>query len=101
MAAISKHKEDHEIDMTGLDVNILPPRPPPLPFFSIDEVTMTPILSPRLPTKPLNSIRSFTIASLQQHANSFSQENLIGGGMLGTVYRAEIPTGKVVISDLN
>ena len=99
MAAISKHKEDHEIDMTGLDVNILPP--PPLPFFSIDEVTMTPILSPCLPTKPLNSIRSFTIASLQQHTNSFSQENLIGGGMLGTVYRAKIPTGKVALSDLN
>ncbi|XP_057497290.1 protein STRUBBELIG-RECEPTOR FAMILY 3-like isoform X1 [Actinidia eriantha] len=95
MAAISKHKDDHEIDMTGLDVDILPPPPPP-PFFSIDKVTMTPILSPRLPTKTLNSIRSFTIASLQQYTNSFSQENFIGGGILGSVYRAEIPTGKLL-----
>ncbi|GFY91834.1 STRUBBELIG-receptor family 3 [Actinidia rufa] len=95
MAAISKHKEDHEIDMTGLDVDILPPPPPP-PFFSIDEVTMTPILSPRLPTKTLKSIRSFTIASLQQYTNSFSQENFIGGGMLGSVYRAEILTEKLL-----
>jgi hypothetical protein len=39
--------------------------------------------------------KSFTIASLQQYTNSFSQENLIGGGMLGTVYRAELPDGKV------
>ncbi|KDP24176.1 hypothetical protein JCGZ_25833 [Jatropha curcas] len=51
------------------------------------------------PTKaqnPLISARSFTIASLQQYTNSFSQENLIGGGMLGNVYRAELPDGKLL-----
>jgi hypothetical protein len=44
---------------------------------------------------PPTFAKSFTIASLQQYTNSFSQENLIGGGMLGTVYRAELPGGKV------
>ncbi|KAK9068811.1 hypothetical protein SSX86_012927 [Deinandra increscens subsp. villosa] len=40
--------------------------------------------------------RSFSISSLQQYTNSFSQENLIGRGMLGTVYRAQLPDGKVL-----
>jgi hypothetical protein len=38
----------------------------------------------------------YTVASLQQYTNSFSQENLIGEGTLGSVYRAELPDGKVV-----
>lgn len=101
MTSISKHKEDHEIDMTVLDVDILapPPPPPPPPFLSVDKVTVNPIFAPVTMTghsnRSPNSVRSFTIASLQQFTNSFSQANLIGGGMLGTVYRAELPIGKV------
>ncbi|KAJ6297480.1 hypothetical protein OIU78_023099 [Salix suchowensis] len=45
---------------------------------------------------PLTSAKSFTIASLQQYTNSFSQENFIGGGMLGSVYRAQLPNGKLL-----
>ncbi|EEF44487.1 lrr receptor-linked protein kinase, putative [Ricinus communis] len=68
----------------------------------------TVIVTPTVPTEastakppikaqnPLTSARSFTIASLQQYTNSFSQENLIGGGMLGNVYRAELPNGKLL-----
>jgi serine/threonine protein kinase len=41
-------------------------------------------------------VKSFTIASLQQYTNSFSQENLIGGGTLGSVYRAQLPDGKLL-----
>jgi len=44
---------------------------------------------------PLTAVKHFTVASLQQHTNSFSHENLIGTGMLGSVYRAELPGGKV------
>jgi len=44
---------------------------------------------------PPTFAKFFAIASLQQYTNSFSQENLIGGGMLGNVYRAELPNGKV------
>lgn len=38
---------------------------------------------------------SYTIAALQTATNSFSQENLVGEGSLGRVYRAEFPNGKV------
>ncbi|KAM0064724.1 putative protein kinase RLK-Pelle-LRR-V family [Helianthus debilis subsp. tardiflorus] len=44
----------------------------------------------------IDSPRSFSISSLQQYTNSFSQENLIGRGMLGTVYRAQLPNGKLL-----
>ncbi|KAA8519842.1 hypothetical protein F0562_014068 [Nyssa sinensis] len=101
VAAISKHREDHEIDMTGMDVNILQPPPsPPTTLLPVDKVNVNPIVPPKTTrvysTKCLNSVRPFTIASLQQYTNSFSQENLIGGGLLGTVYRAELPSGKLL-----
>ncbi|MBA0613909.1 hypothetical protein Godav_014266, partial [Gossypium davidsonii] len=58
-----------------------------------NEVTAGP--SAKTP-KPSTFARSFTIAALQQYTNSFSQENLLGGGMLGSVYRAELPDGKLL-----
>jgi serine/threonine protein kinase len=45
----------------------------------------------------LNSSSSatvFTIASLQQYTNNFSEENIIGEGSIGNVYRAELRHGK-------
>ncbi|XP_028079518.1 protein STRUBBELIG-RECEPTOR FAMILY 8-like isoform X2 [Camellia sinensis] len=39
---------------------------------------------------------SYTVASLQTATNSFNQENLIGEGSLGRVYRGEFPNGKIV-----
>ncbi|GFZ06349.1 STRUBBELIG-receptor family 8 [Actinidia rufa] len=39
---------------------------------------------------------SYTVASLQTATNSFSQENRIGEGSLGRVYRGEFPNGKIV-----
>lgn len=39
---------------------------------------------------------SYTVAALQTATNSFSQENLIGEGSLGRVYRAEFQNGKVI-----
>lgn len=38
---------------------------------------------------------SYTVASLQTATNSFSQENIIGEGSLGRVYKADFPNGKV------
>lgn len=38
----------------------------------------------------------FTIAELQIATQSFSLENLIGTGSLGKVYKAELPSGKIV-----
>ncbi|CAN4078408.1 unnamed protein product [Withania somnifera] len=39
---------------------------------------------------------SYTVAALQTATNSFSQENLIGEGSLGRVYRAEFPNRKIM-----
>ncbi|CAH2078296.1 unnamed protein product [Thlaspi arvense] len=38
----------------------------------------------------------YTVSSLQVATNSFSQENIIGEGSLGRVYRAEFPNGKIM-----
>ncbi|CAN1161010.1 Protein STRUBBELIG-RECEPTOR FAMILY 3 [Linum perenne] len=99
-------KNDYAIDLSRLDsmdiMHMPPPPPPPPPPPNVDKLTVNPLVSPepsaaKPPTKARNvvtSARTFTIASLQQYTNSFSQDNLIGGGMLGTVYRAERPNGK-------
>ncbi|KAE8075879.1 hypothetical protein FH972_014562 [Carpinus fangiana] len=78
MGTIPK-REDHEIDMK-----------PKLPA---EVTTVKP--STRNPYPPTYA-KSFTIASLQQYTNSFSPDNLIGGGMLGTVYKAQLPDGKLL-----
>ncbi|KAJ4982154.1 hypothetical protein NE237_032991 [Protea cynaroides] len=103
MGEVPKQKEDHDIDMTGIDMFSMPPPPPPS-FEKVKKVIVKPI-SPldttkgSTPSKNLNlptSVIPFTIASLQEYTNSFSQENLIGGGMLGSVYQAELPDGKLL-----
>lgn len=44
---------------------------------------------------PITAI-AYSIADLQMATNSFSQENLIGEGALGRVYKAEFPNGKIL-----
>lgn len=44
---------------------------------------------------PITAI-TYSIADLQMATNSFSQENLIGEGALGRVYKAELPHGKIL-----
>ncbi|KAM7274935.1 hypothetical protein ACFE04_016801 [Oxalis oulophora] len=110
-------QDDYEIDMSEISMSLMPPPPPPLPPPSpspppppppppppVEKVIVNPIApsevsiampSSRTRSNPI-SARSFSIASLQQYTNSFSPENLIGGGMLGTVYRAQLPDGKLL-----
>lgn len=111
LAAIPK-QESQEIDFSRFDIDSMrppppPPPPPPLPsspplHLPFDKVIVEPIVPVevvRPSTKPLvprTFVRSYTIASLQQYTNSFSQDNLIGGGMLGSVYRAQLPNGKLL-----
>lgn len=45
--------------------------------------------------KPPISATSYTVASLQTATNSFSQDNIVGEGSLGRVYKAEFSNGKV------
>ncbi|KAL5793847.1 hypothetical protein ACOSP7_002441 [Xanthoceras sorbifolium] len=104
-------RDSHEIDISPLDMMVMPPPPPPPPLPTSppptpppppppDKVIIKPVVpaevKPSTKTIPLTSARSFTIASLQQYTNSFSQENFIGAGMLGSVYRAQLPDGKLL-----
>ncbi|XP_010278328.1 PREDICTED: protein STRUBBELIG-RECEPTOR FAMILY 3 isoform X2 [Nelumbo nucifera] len=98
MGELSNLKEDHEIDVSGIDMVLMPPPPPPAEKVIVNTIlpTATTLRPPLKSMNPIASVSSFTIASLQQYTNSFSQENLIGGGMLGNAYRAELPDGKLL-----
>ncbi|XP_012091539.1 protein STRUBBELIG-RECEPTOR FAMILY 3 isoform X2 [Jatropha curcas] len=101
MSALSRNNMDHEIDM-----NFLPLQPPaaPPPCLPVDKVIVNPILpaeayarsSSTKSLKSSSSVRVFTIATLQQYTNSFSEENFVGEGTLGSVYKAELPDGKLL-----
>ncbi|KAK4413014.1 protein STRUBBELIG-RECEPTOR FAMILY 2 [Sesamum alatum] len=41
-------------------------------------------------------IKVYTVAELQMATNSFSEDNLIGEGSLGSVYKAEFPDGQIL-----
>ncbi|CAK7350668.1 unnamed protein product [Dovyalis caffra] len=104
MAAYSKQKMDQGINITGVDPNFMPlqPLPPPPTSLPIDNVIANPIgrtaHKKSHSTETLNSysVRIFTIGTLQQYTNSFSDENFVGEGSIGSVYRAELPGGKVL-----
>ncbi|CAN4094119.1 unnamed protein product [Withania somnifera] len=100
-------KDNSEINLSRLDIDLMPPPPPPPPplppTLPLERVIVKPIVADenttmKPPTRPLplTSVKSYTIASLQQYTNSFSQDNLLGSGMLGTLYRLELPNGKLL-----
>ncbi|XP_047310591.1 protein STRUBBELIG-RECEPTOR FAMILY 3-like [Impatiens glandulifera] len=98
-ASISMRKEDHEIDLSSVDSDFLQPPPPP-PFFSLNKPTVNsnsvkPPQNRVMPRAPI-PVRIFTVSSLQQYTNSFSEESFIGEGILGVVYRAELPSGELL-----
>ncbi|KAK9706660.1 hypothetical protein RND81_07G142800 [Saponaria officinalis] len=100
-ASVAATKDAHSIDMTGIEVSSMSTQPVPPPrHYSNENITLkpfTPTVPATIPTPSFPSyVKSFTVASLQQYTNSFSQDNLIGDGTLGSVYRAELPDGKVV-----
>lgn len=47
---------------------------------------------------PPTSALSFSVASLQQYTDSFTEESLIRDSRLGKVYLAELPDGKVLLN---
>ncbi|KAK4491670.1 hypothetical protein RD792_002435 [Penstemon davidsonii] len=93
-----KQRSDHSIDMTRLDTNT-ESSPLPFPLLPAERVVSDPTfiipLAQRGNASKVDSVKFYTIASLQQYTNSFSQENFVGKGMLGTVYKAQLPDGKV------
>ncbi|XP_061977312.1 protein STRUBBELIG-RECEPTOR FAMILY 3-like isoform X2 [Populus nigra] len=101
MAAYSKKKMDQGINMTGVVANFMP-LPAPPSSVPTDIIIANPIghtaHKKSHSTETLNSysVRIFTIATLQKYTNSFSEENFVGEGTLGSVYRAELPGGKLL-----
>nr|GMD31074.1 protein STRUBBELIG-RECEPTOR FAMILY 3-like [Ipomoea batatas] len=96
-------KDSHVISLSRLDIDfMLPPPPPPVMPPTVERVFVKPIppreetilKHPKSSLSP-TSVKSFTVASLQQYTNSFSQDNLVGAGTLGTVYKAELPDGRL------
>lgn len=87
--------------MTGLSNTDPRPNPLPFPLLPAERISADPSFTSLAPTgssgRIVESSKSFTIGTLQQYTNSFSQENLIGKGTLGTVYAAKLPNGKVSI----
>lgn len=98
---VAMSKDSHTIDMTRTNVSSMSTQPVPPPrHYSSENITLQPITPPVMtqvenPTFP-SSVKCFTVALLQQYTNSFSQDNLIGEGLLSSVYRAELPDGKLV-----
>lgn len=43
------------------------------------------------------SAKIYTVAELLSATNNFSEENLLGEGSLGSVYKAKFPDGHVII----
>ncbi|KAL3627748.1 hypothetical protein CASFOL_029111 [Castilleja foliolosa] len=99
-AKIESVKKEHRIDMTGSENKDLSRGLRPLPPIRAERVVADPTLTSMTMSqnafKIVESTKMFTIASLQQCTNSFSQENFIGKGTLGSVYRAQLPDGKVL-----
>ncbi|KAJ8527814.1 hypothetical protein K7X08_015265 [Anisodus acutangulus] len=101
MSAVPK-KDNSEINLSRLDSDLMPPPPPPLTLpqerVAVKPITLAEDTALKPPTRPLplTSVKSYTIASLQQYTNSFSQDNLLGSGMLSSVYRVELPNGKLL-----
>ncbi|KAL6523225.1 hypothetical protein OROGR_016828 [Orobanche gracilis] len=93
------------VDFTSMSVH----DSPHMSAFS-SSPTITPSLLPPVRTKTLKvsrrksssksktiiSAKAYTVAELQIATNNFSEENLIGEGSLGSVYRAEFPDGTIL-----
>ncbi|KAL2588155.1 Protein STRUBBELIG-RECEPTOR FAMILY 3 [Glycine soja] len=91
----------YELNNTEWSSKLPPLQPAPphhIPIIPGENLIINPAISTQAAERQIvtNSIKVYTVASLQQYTNSFSQENYIGEGMLGPVYRAELPDGKLL-----
>ncbi|KAH9748528.1 protein STRUBBELIG [Citrus sinensis] len=104
---VVKSQDGHGVDSRRM---VSSPRPqdeklplPPLPLPLVEKVTVKPLAPAEVTRRSSpstnvisSSVSVFTIASLQQYTNSFSEGNFIGEGLLGSVYKAELPGGKLL-----
>ncbi|XP_061363048.1 protein STRUBBELIG-RECEPTOR FAMILY 3-like [Gastrolobium bilobum] len=100
VSATSEFNNGCELINTGGGSKLSPLQPPPhsLPTIPGEKVIINPAIGTKVTERQVktSSIKVYTVSSLQQYTNSFSQENCIGEGTLGPVYRAELPDGKLL-----
>jgi len=101
---VTKKQKEHVIDMEKPDDFVEEPLHFPQ---SVAPRTEKAIVSPSVRTKKgrvpslgkidlKTTVKSFSVASLQQYTNSFSEENLIRDSRFGRVYLAELPDGEIL-----
>uniref|UniRef100_M8B787 Protein STRUBBELIG-RECEPTOR FAMILY 3 n=1 Tax=Aegilops tauschii TaxID=37682 RepID=M8B787_AEGTA len=101
---ITKKQKEHVIDMEKSDDFVEEPLRLPQ---SVAPRTEKGTVSPSVRTKKgrvpslgkidlRTTVKSFSVASLQQYTNSFSEENLIRDSRFGKVYLAELPDGEIL-----
>ncbi|CAN6216058.1 unnamed protein product [Urochloa humidicola] len=101
-----ENQKEHIINFDRTDSDLfpvaVPPPPPPPPLSPIERVVANPIVpqekryTPPPRTSTPTSARPFSVASLQQYTNSFSEDNVLRESRLGKVYLAELPDGKLL-----
>ncbi|XP_010905405.1 protein STRUBBELIG-RECEPTOR FAMILY 3 isoform X3 [Elaeis guineensis] len=89
-------QKEHVYEMGGTSILVMPPPP-------VEKVIVNPIAPaeniespPPEQICPPTSAISFSVASLQQYTDSFTEESLIRESRLGKVYLAELPDGKLL-----
>ncbi|XP_027185841.1 protein STRUBBELIG-RECEPTOR FAMILY 8 [Coffea eugenioides] len=90
-STVNKEMQEQRAKSTATAVDL---KPPPAEKVMVEKIpgrngSMKRAKSPITAT-------SYTVATLQTATNSFTQENLIGEGSLGRVYRAEFPNAKIM-----
>ncbi|KAL5730130.1 hypothetical protein ACHQM5_002992 [Ranunculus cassubicifolius] len=98
MEVLPKSYQTNDKDTAGVDLTLISPALVPVEKLNIRPIVPTTITTGKAPlnSKLAAPVRTFTVASLQEYTNSFSQDNLIGVGTLGSVYMAELPDGKLL-----
>lgn len=100
---VTMEQKEHVIDMEKKD-NFVDEQlhPPQSAVLRTEKVTVHPSVRTRKGRVPsagkldlTTTVKSFSIASLQQYTNSFNEENLIRDSRFGKVYLAELPDGEV------
>lgn len=101
---ITKKQKEHVIDMEKPDDFVEEPlRLPQSVAPRTEKVTVSPSVRTKKGRVPSlgkidlrTTVKSFSVASLQQYTNSFSEENLIRDSRFGKVYLAELPDGEIL-----
>ncbi|EEC82277.1 hypothetical protein OsI_26501 [Oryza sativa Indica Group] len=101
---VTMEQKEHVIDMEKKD-NFVDEQlhPPQSAVLRTEKVTVHPSVRTRKGRVPsagkldlTTTVKSFSIASLQQYTNSFNEENLIRDSRFGKVYLAELPDGELL-----